>query len=47
MCFLEGSIDYPTPGSVRSREIAVPSPSTIHSFMSSPGHMPFTSPNIR
>lgn len=41
-------VDYSAAGSSRGRDVAVPSPSTLHNFMSSPGHMPsFTSPNLR
>lgn len=41
-----GGGDYPAPGSARSRDATVSSPATVGSFMSSPGQIPFTSPNV-
>ena len=44
--FLYVGGDYPPPNSAH-RDVTIPSPATINSFMSSPGQIPFTSPNVR
>lgn len=38
-------VEYTAPGSIKGRDITVPSPASLNRIVSSPGPMPFTSPH--